>query len=368
MITSYFVKYFKTAVHNELLFGNNGKLLPKEKISITEALLILRRIKNKFHSNYSFTSSRYETPESLDLSSLYHKTIGFEYEPRYYKPNATPIDITSISSTKKDNYYILTVNSKLDTSNGASGYYWWSTDKGYFKEVSSSSNYKTVHFYPMSTQPRDSYHITVNGGDNLGYVDSATKEISASKFSYPEDKSENNVLDTVSSSGGITFNTMLVANKLFSIDLSSIFVKKSNIELGIDQVTVTMIVNSKKYQLFHGTPNGKMARFVMGDYPDLYGNNKIKLEVEAYSQAKKFFKEQSNMTYVPQFSVRGKVYNAVSGKKVTAVMVGGTRVALDENGEFYHIVESTREVNGLEIRTKENSEQNHFDSVNVNLA
>ena len=363
-------KYFETAVYNGIIVGNNGKLLAYDKISIKEALIVLRRIKDKFASNYSFTSSRYESPESLDLSLLYHKTIGFEYEPRYYKPNATPIDINriNISSKKKEangnEYYELSVyNNSLDTSNGASDYYWWSTDKGYFKEEPSSSNYKKVRFYPMSTQPRSSYHITVNGGDNLGYVDSATKEIGVSSFNYPESTKISSGISANLSS--IRTNSQLVANKLFTVDLTNTSVKKSNIELSIDQVTVSMIANSKRYELFHGTPNSKKARFIMGDYADLYGKD-VKLSIEVYSQDKKYSTTKT-IAYKPQFTVRGKVYNAVGGTKVTKVIVGSKEIALDENGEFFYTLDTTSKQRGLQVKTRENSTQNHFDPISIDL-
>ena len=357
-------KYFETAVYNGIIVGNNGKLLAYDKITIKEALIVLRRIKTKFGSNYSFNSSRYETPESLDLTSLYHKTIGFEYEPRYYKPNATPIDIGSISARKKDNYYILTVNSNIDSSNGASDYYWWSTDKGYFREAPNSSNYKTVYFYPMSTLPKSSYHITVNGGDNLGYVDSARKEISVSSFNYPEStKVASGISANLSS---IRTDNQLIANKLFTVDLTNTSVKKTNIELSIDQVTVSMRANNRRYELFHGTPQDKKARFVMGDYADLYGKD-VKLSIEVYSQDKKYSIPSKTIKYKPQFTVRGRVYNAVGGTKVTTVIIGNKSVKLDENGEFYYTLDSTNKISGLRVRTKENSQQNHFDPISIDL-
>ena len=131
-------KYFETAVYYGIIVGNGGKLLPKERISIKDALRILRRIKENFSTNYPFNSSHYEPLDSLDVSQVFTKTIGIEYEPRYYKPSATPIKISSITKSKNGNYYILTVNSMIDASKGANDYYWWSTDKGYFRRSSSS--------------------------------------------------------------------------------------------------------------------------------------------------------------------------------------------------------------------------------------
>lgn len=363
-------QYFETAVSYGVIVGDGNKLEALKRISIKEALIILRRIKEKFGSSYSFNSSKYETAESLDLSLLYHKTIGFEYEPRYYKPNDMPIKLSGITVSNKqiddngDEYYTLRTNtSSISPINEVSTYYWWTTDKGYFKEEPSSTNYEAVRFYSMSTEPNSNYHITVNGGDNIGYVDSAIKEISASLFSYPESIK---VASGISSNlDNISLSSQLIANKLFTVDLDSVSVKKTNIELGVDQVTVTMEYDGTNYQLFHGTPSDKKARFVMGDYAGLYGKT-VTLKVELYSQAKKFTKSKT-ITYLPQFTVRGKVYNATSGTQVTTVMIGGQSVLLDEDNEFYYILDRSSEISGLEISTKENSEQNHFEAINVDL-
>ena len=365
------IKYFKTAVYYGIINGNNNRLLAKDPISIQEALWILEGIKEKFGANYPFYINSYDIPESLDVSQVLNKEIGFEYEPKYYKNDATPIDISKIGATKKDNYYILTVNSTIDTNNGASDYYWWSANKGYFKEVPSNGNYKTVYFYPMSSKPETDYHITVHGGDNLGYVGSATLIISKDNFAYPEDLKAKNVLNVVSAQfANVQIDNSLIANKIFTIDLSNVEVKKSNLELGIDQVVVIMVYkddngNDRTYELFHGTPSDKKARFIVGDYRELYGKS-VTLRVTLYSQAKKYTTSKT-LTYAPMFTIKGKVYNAIGGTKVSSVLIGGKNIPLDENGEFYYHIDSTQEVKQLEIKTKENSEQNHFNPIKIDL-
>ena len=374
-INSDFLDYFKTATYWGIISGNsstadaNGKVkvLPNDKISIQEALWILARIQEKFGNNYPFDVNSYDSPDSLDISKLFHKTIGYEYEPRYYKPDATPIDISSISKSKSGNYYVLTVNSSIDTGNGASDYYWWNTDKGYFKEVGTNGNFKTVHFYPLSTEPNSAYHIKVSGGDNLGYVDHATITIGTDEFDYPEERKKVDIEQYVQSNlEDMEFGTNLVANKLFTIKLSNVSIKKAGIELGVDQVDVKMEYGSKSFTLFHGTPSNKKVNFIVPDYPELYGKTNVTMKVELYSQAEKLSKSKP-FTYIPQFVVRGKVYNAISGNKVTDVIIGGKSISLDENGEFYYVLEGNREVNGLEVRTKQNSQQNHFDVTHVDL-
>ena len=367
-MSSWATKYFETAVADGIIVGNNGKLLARDKISIQEALWILERIRAKYNGNYPFDINSYDSPESLDISRLYHKNIGFEYEPRYYKADATPISIASISKSKTGNYYVLTVNATIDTAKGASAYYWWSTDKGYFKEETGSSNYRKVRFYPLSTKPNTAYHIVVNGGDNLGYVDNYALTINTSDFTYTEDTKAVASNQISANLNSISASNNLVSGKLFTVDLSSVYVKKTGIELGVDQVDVKMTYGNKTYTLFHGTPTGKKARFIVPDYNDLYDKN-VSIKVEAYSQAKKLGSPKVfSRKYIPQFTIRGKVYNATSGTKVTSLMLDGQkRITLDENGEFYYTIDRTSEIHGMELKTKQNSAENHFDTQSLDL-
>ncbi len=370
-------EYLETATYFDIIQGNSTtkdsagkvKVLLEDKITIKEALIILRRIKDKFASNYSFTKSRYETPESLELSDLYYKSIGFEYEPKYYKPNAKPIDILSINQNQSGDYYILTVKSEIDNGNGASDYYWWSTDKGYFKEVKSSTNYKTVHFYPMSSKPNTDYNIKVYGGDNLGYVDSKSIVLDKDEFNYLESDRIVSTETIKSNLDDIKMESHLIANQLFTVDLTEISVKKTNVELGIDQVIVTMEdVDGKSYELFHGTPYNKKAKFIMGDYANLYGKN-VTLKVELYSQAIRLSspKEYNNILYIPQFTVRGKVYNSSLDYKVKTVNIGGKTISLNENSEFYYELSNNSEVKGLNVKVDGDVNNNIFEPIKIDL-
>jgi len=126
-----------------------------------------------------------------------------------------------------------------------------------------------------------------------------------------------------------------------------------------------MEYNGKTYQLFHGTPNNKKAQFIMGDYPELYGKS-VTLDIEVYSQAKKYTTSRS-LTYTPQFTIKGKVYNAIGGEKITSVQIGRKDVKLDKDGEFYYTLDTDYEIKGLEIKTKENSQENNFKTSNIDL-
>ncbi len=219
----------------------------------------------------------------------------------------------------------------------------------------------------MSTEPTSDYHIVVNGGDNLGYVDSETITIRNINFDYPEDTNKVEAQYIEANLKALEFDTNLVANKLAEVNLSNVSVKKAGIELGVDQVNVKMEYNGTTYTLFHGTPTDKKANFIVGDFSELYGKKDVTIKVELYSQAVKLSKTYSNATYTPQFSVRGKVYNTASGTKVTSVLVDGQSVNLDENDEFSFIVDSLSESYGLSIQAEQNSALNHFDPVSTDL-
>jgi len=360
-------KYFETATAWGIISGNNTtkdssgkvKVLPKDRISIKEALWILKAIYLKFKNNYTFDPNSYDPVDSLDISQTFKKNIGYSCEPKYYKPNAKPIKINRIIKENKGKYYLLTVDSTIDSENGASEYYWWSTDKGYFEQV--DNNYKQVKFYPLVNRPESDYHITVQGADNLGFIDKKEIVISADSFNYdiknliePDQVNLDNIL----------MDSKLVANRLFNIDLSNLSIKKSNIELGVDQIYVYIDYNGTKYELFKGTPTNKKVSFLVDDYYQLYGKW-VKMHIELYSQANKYSTIKEFM-FIPQFKINGQVNGAIDSN-ISYVMIGDKKVTLNENGEFSYVFDSTQEIKNLKVSVQSNTKRNYFEPVYVDL-
>ncbi|MDB2562100.1 fibronectin type III domain-containing protein [Sulfurimonas sp.] len=364
--------YLNTAVKNGLMSGNNGEILAQDKLSVYEAMVMLSNAEI-FDGNYRHGEANFQTPDSLDISKLLHKQIGYEYMPRYYENSATPIDMTSVSESTasaaycgKDDAIVLTVNAITDGNfaSKVSEYYWWSTNTGYFREYTGSSNFKKVCFFPATAQPVDGYKIVVNGGDNLGFVDSITfTGLNASTI-----HSSDADIDKVSVTNDLSFtgsSSSMVANSSFSVNINGSF-SKAGTNIGIENITVTLIDGVNKYTVFKGQSVSAKATFIVPQIDSLYGKI-VKLEVIAQTQNAEVTQEITNLKYLPVFSVRGKVYNTDPAYKADYVTIGNTNVNLDENNEFYHTVASSIAVDNLNLQVHSLSQRNSFDSLSIDL-
>ena len=360
------VKYFKTAVYYGIIVGNNNKLLAYDKISIREALYVLNRIWKIFGA-LQYNDNSYEEIDSFDSETSAHKTIGYEYEPRSYNSSATPIDVTSISKSFIDGKtrVILEVSSTSDIANGATPYYWWESNKGYFKKYPGSNNFSKVYFYPTRSQTTGDYVITVNGGDDLGYIDSLQTTIPSTNFVYEEDAKTIDTNEVQTSALNAVLSDVMRANKVFVIDLSATTVKKENIDLGIDHVQVGLETASGNIQLFKGTPTAKIVKFVAPYIPELYGetlNITVTTITQKIQQTATFTKK-----YVPVFAVSGKVYEVDGEPKTTSIKVGGQTIYLDENDEFHFEFSNTSPMFNLSVEVPSSIESNYFKSFTIDL-
>ena len=367
-------KYFNTAIKNKLMNGNrinklNPLLEPTKALSVYEAMVILKNVKVQFSSKYKHTEAKFQTAESLDISKLLFKHIGYEYEPRYFESDATAIDIKSVAQSiankeycGNDNSILLSVNSTLGNSSNISEYYWWSTNEGYFRQFKGNTNFKKVCFIPATTKPTNGYKIVVNGGDNIGFVDSYTYTsliVNNNKYDSANDK--------IATTRNPTFNSSkyMTSNKAYSVNVIGGF-EKNGINVGIENITITLIDASKKTELFKGQAiNGKVT-FIVPQIPELYGEN-IKIQIVAHTQNAISTAIISNIKYLPRFILRGKVYNADSTNKAEYIKIGNDKVYLNENSEFYKIIDKTKEIKNLYIKVNSNSDKNSFDTFNIDL-
>jgi hypothetical protein len=351
--------YFETAVASGIVQGSDPKsgstkrqLEAAKKISIYEAIMILSNINTKFPSS-RYKESNYEPAGSSTPQVA--KFIGVEYPPVKYLSSANPISIANvsivkslaklgkssraISQTDKDGYVLLKVEASSDTANGASPYYWWNTDNGYFKKVSGVDDFSQVYFYPSRSKPLSDYHIIVSGADGIGYVDGKKIEISRNHqaFTYHDDKTVND--DQIKGTFVASYEDKdLVANREYSIDFKDTKITKNGIDLGIDQVVVDMLdASGKVHTLYTGTPKNKKVVFVVPNIEVLYGKN-VTLDVTAYTQKTKIKLNKKPKVYKPILSISGKVFDAITNTKSSYVTIafsrGQHKVFLDENGEF----------------------------------
>ncbi len=369
-------KYFNTAVKNKLMNGNrseplNPRLLPKDALSVYEAMVILKNVKKYFEGKYKHTEAKFQTADSLDISKLLYKQIGYEYEPRYFESNAMGIDIKNISQSTAnkeycgiDNSIVLSVSASTDNSKASkiSEYYWWSTNEGYFREYKGSANFKKVCFIPATTKPNEGYKIVVNGGDNIGYVDTYIyTSINISNNTYDNSNDKINATDNPI----FTSNKYMTANKAYSINIIGGF-EKAGTNVGIENIKITLINGNTKIELFKGQAINGKSTFIVPDIPELYGNN-IDIQIVAHTQNAISTSNISSIKYLPQFTLKGKVYNANATNKADYVLIGNDKVYLDENNKFYKTIDKTYEVKNLYVKVHSTSDKNSFDTIKVDL-
>jgi|GEM_PF-3888529 len=361
------VKYFESAVYYGIITGNAGQLLARDKITVQEALYVLERIKLTFDQNYAFNVNAFEFPEDIDLSKIFQKTIGFEYEPDLYKPNATPIDISGITKTAVtgNKFIILKVVSDVDTVNGANEYYWWETNQGYFKQSPGSLNHQEVYFYPTASKPLADYKITVNGADNLGFISHKTLVISKDELVSEQDLKVVPDQDISFNALAFTHTPTLTASKAFKLDFNATQVKKLNIDLGVDHVIVELNHPGGVVPLYSGTPDQKQVVFIAPDIPELY-DSPASLMVTVFTQNIKQQKLVS-IKYLPVFKVSGKVYNSGVGADVQYVMLGSQKTYLDKNNEFYREFDNAAEIVAKQVLAYSGVESNAFEPLSINL-
>ena len=280
-------------------------------INKKEILLYLGlEIKNTYY--YSYYSELYN-----DLPNLKQKTVWYEYEPRFYKPDSKHINITKVNKTydQENNRFILEIESEIDKEQWASAYFRWTTTNWTFTEFSDEVydkgnwSYSRVYFYPAWNKPIQDYVIRVNGWDNLGYVDDSRLIIKSDEFIYEKvDELQLNNYIKVSEN-----SKYMIENELFSFDIEAYEIYKwekdnaKNINVYInkinwEEVEEKRVMYSREYE--------SNIRFIpwgyINDYSDLYWKE-LELEIEVtFEHSTKI--EKFNVIYLPQFKLRWKVY------------------------------------------------------------
>jgi len=373
-VADWALKYFDIAVSSSLIAGNNGQLLPNDALSVYEAMVILKSAKKQFDGKYQHTEAKFESADSVDIDALLHKQIGVEYEPRYYESTATGVDITGISSSGSNlqtmcgvanNALVLTAttaNNDTQFTSKISHYYWWHTNHGYFKKISGIDNFAKVCFYSATTKPSGKYKIVVQGGDNIGFVDKEALEFDGN-FAY----STANEILAIDKNIIFTGANTIVANQTYSVNIAGNFEKKG-IKIGIENIIVTLVdANNERTLVFKGQAIDNKATFIVPNDSNIYGQN-VFLEIVAHTQNSKKLQTISNIKYLPQFIVQGKVYNVNSQYSVDYVTLGSQRAYLDKNNEFYIKLNSSNEISNLPVLVHSNDNvKNAFDELKLDL-
>ncbi len=368
------VKYFRTAVHHGIIRGNSGQLLARDKISLYEALLILKRIKENFDGAYGHEPENFETNDDLSetyLKGLLHHDIGYQYTSDHHVAEATPIEITGIDTTSFDGQCMpLRVNATVDISKGAQPFFWWKSNYGYFSTYQQDENYQQVCFYPQLANPQDSYKVIVSGSDNLGYTDRYEMVFTSEQLGFTYDTQASVNSDSLESHFIAEWPSHLVANRVHSIGLNESFVRKTELDLGLEKVVVSLSfddVNGQSIEHFVSSGKATQGRFSIKvpDFPDLYGKQiALSLQIQTGSQKQSFV---HHLDYVPQFTVNGSVVNSGASPMVSSITVDGVEVDLDDDGRFSVALDYLSEVTGLVLSVNGSHLRNSFESVLFDL-
>jgi hypothetical protein len=331
-------RYFSSAVSNGIVVGDKGSLKPTARITTTEAGLILNRLTAKFSINKS--NANFLPPESVDVNKVLSNFIGIEYDPDYYDMTAEPIVINDIKVEKDSSKcaspsaVVLSAVAAADTKTGkAAPYFWWSVSDGYlgkYADDTSGASFQKVCFYPATTIIKN-YQVTVNGSDNLGFVDKKTLSF-ASKTLFSK-ATPKNIAAKIDFS--IPAITEITAGREFILDLSNVKVMEQNVNVALENLEVILTLDNQTISLFKGVPYNNQLPISIPTLDLSYGK-KGTLQINAYTQSATATKQFKNVVYLPQFVVKGLVINnSETAPAAKSIQVNSTTVELDDSNHFF---------------------------------
>jgi hypothetical protein len=363
-------RYFSSAVSNGIVVGNNGSLNPTASISTTEALLILNRIAAKF--SISKSNSAFAAPESVDVEKMLSSFIGSDAEPAYYDMTAEPIVINDIKVEKEaskcasPNAVVLSAMATADTKTGkAAPYFWWSVSDGYLGKYAADNSFQKVCFYPATTTTIKNYQVTVNGSDNLGFVDKKTVSL-ASKTLFTKTTPKN-----IAAKIDLTIPaiTEITARREFILDLSSVKVMEQNINVGLENLEVILTLDNQTISLFKGVPYNNQLPISIPTLDLSYGKTGT-LQINAYTQSATATKQFNNVVYLPQFVIKGLVVNnSDTAPQAQSIKVDSRTVSLDKSNHFSLDFQGDFNNKTLDVEVIGGDEKtNYFEKTTVTLS
>ncbi|WP_343859418.1 FG-GAP-like repeat-containing protein [Aliiglaciecola litoralis] len=362
--------YFNTAVKHGLVVGNDNFLHPAQALTIRESLLILNRAKHAFDGNYLHGGIGFYDRDSVDGAMHLQKRIGESYLPEYYESDLDGIDITNIEQSVisgatalaecgvSTTVVKLTAAATFAADVRVSPYYWWQADKGYFKQHSSDTAFETVCFFP-SESLTDNYHITAYGGDNIGYADEYSITVNGRLFNYQSNDTDEVIFSE------ITLNnspTTMRASKSFSLDFALNQVTKAGVNYGLENVDVVMRAqNGIAVPVYSGHTINNKVTFTAPVIESIYGQS-VNLLITA--RAGEISRTTTiSATYLPVFTIQGRVYNTDTDLPVSRVFLNDTVISVDEDGSFYHEFDFTQASNQITIAAESFQLTNQFEPV-----
>jgi hypothetical protein len=324
-IASWAVTYFSTAVAQGLIVGDSSNNLnPKQNLSTYEALLILDRVVAKYNNAYLHKVSGFQTMQTVNINKVLANTIGVEREPSSYVSTARAIDISDIAietpatGSCGTGAKVLRVVNTVDAN--AKPYYWWTVSNGYLGAYqdatggTAGASFQKVCFYP-ATNSVTNYTVTVNGSDNLGFIDSYQKTLAANSMTA---SSTTHNTSTITLAVAPTL-TNITAGKSVTLDLTGSSIKEGALNVALEQIEISFSSATQSLVLFSGNPDGNKVTFLVPIIESLYGQTGT-LTIAAHTQTTKQTKVFQNVRYLPKYSIKGEVINSGLGAKAKSVL------------------------------------------------
>ena len=367
--------YFNTAVKHGLVVGNENFLHPVHALTINESLYILQRAKQAFNGNYSHGGTDFYDSNSVDSTKHLSKQIGESYLPEHYVTDLSGIDITNIDQSVisgatalaecgVDTTVVkLSVAATFAADERVSPYYWWQADKGYFKQHSSDTTFRTVCFFP-SESSTDGYQVTAYSGDNIGYVDNYAISVNGDSFNYEANDTDEVVFSEIRLNNP---QANMRASKTYTMSFASNQVTKAGVNYGLENVDVLMRTQGgSEIPVYSGHTVNNNATFTVPVIENLYGQS---VDLMITARAGEISRSKTiSVTYLPIFTIRGRVYNTDADLAVSRVLLNDTAIIVDNEGVFYHEFDFVEGTNQIAIAAESASLSNQFAPVDSTLS
>ncbi len=320
--------YFATAVDAGLIKGESGKLLPFNRLTIYQALLILQRAINK---PFSVMNKEFEEP--IVQNGKMGNPLGEILELQSYDPDIMPMQIINVYKSQEGECKRLRVAARLDGR--AKEFYKWSANFGFF--IQKTSNNKEVLFCPATKRPDVDYKIVVVGTDGYMHFSKFTLQMDRDEFRY-----EKNIGDTHPEE--ITFNLDIEPRSRFLKEQRKfIFDKtgdlyKGRLKIGLERVSVVIQNAYKKIEVSDIQWDDEKIWFIVPSIEQFYGKDVV-VKV-TYGTNYKFKTESFTLTYQPLYIIKGQVGTDKVGKYPNYLYVNGEKVEIEKGGKFIYFAPS----------------------------
>ncbi|WP_044413250.1 PPC domain-containing protein [Thiomicrospira microaerophila] len=343
-VADWALNYFKFAVKNEIIIGNNGFLYPRNSITVFEAKEILNRTLKYINGNY--VHGNLEGFMLAEIPMFANTTLAY-VDGGMATSSSVKLDGITVDNIQsgKSTLRISALTTVLDSVSNLTLDFAWESAYGVFIKVNDAGS--VVDFYPTSTSYNKPVHINVMVSDGLGGFDAISAPISSSALEPIFNHFKNERLDVEASDAQVTasINTTIVrSNNKLLLNLEATM-GRLGLNYGSERVVVRLEHNNKLIKYLYSGPAEDISLYI-GDYPELYGKElQLKVLVLFNGQLNE---QLINFYYYPRYVLHGRVISD-DGSAIDQVSINGDLVNTFRNGRFIYQAESTEDELTLSI-------------------